>query len=74
MNNPTITIILPDIYPLSELYSIKNPVVINNKETIVITCPICSNGFLPKHDKRKLTNIDAINITANKTTGIKVFI
>ena len=74
INNPNITIILPKSYSSLELYSIKNPVVINNKETIVITCPICNNGFLPNRDKRKLTNIDAINITANNRTGIKVFI
>ena len=74
INNPIITRILPEFYLLLAPYSKKNPVVINNKETIVITCPICNNGFLPNRDKRKLTNIDAINITANNRTGIKVFI
>ena len=74
INNPNITRILPESYLLLAPYSKKNPVVINNKETIVITCPICNNGFLPNRDKRKLTNIEANTSVANNRTGIKVFI
>ena len=74
MNNPTITRILPEYYPISALYSIKNPKVINIKEIIVIICPICSNFFLPNRDKRKLRNIEARTSVPNNRTGIKVFI